>query len=211
MKLKQLLESPTFTPSQQARWESDDFISQQNIHKFYQFLGAVKIDNKMVEFFMLQNNKKLIGCIKSKMPWDGNEVGYHEIFVLVLTPPTIQLPANIQYTKIIQTKDVSTDLNFEGRGLATFVYFNILVDLLGYTVISDENHMFGGVKLWRKLSKEALHHNLKICLIKDGEYVLDKNNKPLIFNDTNFPKSKIWSTLPNQAGKNVLFVIQRIL
>lgn len=210
MKLKQLLEGPIFIPSSPREgWESDDYLSNQTLRRLYTHIGTTIFNNTNVDFFMLKNNKKIIGCIKSPHPFD-NVLTNKEIFVLVLDKPNISIPIDLQTNKLIQTKDVSTDINFGGQGLATFVYFNILVDKLGYTVVCDDQHYFGGIRLWRKMSRQALNHHLKICLIKNGEYVLDKNGQLLIFDDTNFPKSKIWSTLPNQAGKDVLFVIKRI-
>ena len=212
MKYKQLFEGPVFIPSSpREQWESDDYISYNYVAKNYVYLGTAKFNNKAVNFYESHNKKQIIGVIKSSMPWDIKEIGYHEIFVLWIKDVNVSLPTDLQHTNIIQIMDASTDVNFAGRGLATFVYFNILVDKLNYIIVCDEQHMYGGIRLWRKMSRAAMQYGKIIYLIKDGQYILDKNNQPLVFDDTNFPKSKIWSTLPNDRGKNVLFVIKNKL
>jgi hypothetical protein len=209
MNLKQIFESPIFNPLYvKAKWESDDYISKNHIAKNYDFLISIICNGAEVRFFELHNKKQIIGCIKSSMPWDETEIGYLEVFVVDFIPAIIPLPIDLQTNNVIQIKNAITDVRFAGRGLATFVYFNILVDRLNYVVICDDEHFFSGVKLWRKMAKLSMKYNKEILLINNGQYMLDKNNQPIIFNDTNFPKSKIWSTLPNNRGKNVLFVLR---
>jgi hypothetical protein len=209
MRYKQLLENPLFAPiSSRDYWDSDDYIDISDIKHNFTYLCSVIVNNIEVKFFELNNKQQIIGCIKSIMPYENNKPGYHMIFILHVKKTNIKLPVEFNNDNIIQTIDVSTDRKFAFRGLTTFVYFNVLVDKLGYTVVCGDEHLFGGVKLWRKMSRVAMQYNKVIYLIKDGQYVLDKNNQPLVFDDTNFPKSKIWSTLPNESGKNVLFVIK---
>lgn len=209
MKYKQLFETPMFNPHFiSARWESDDYISKQTIHKNYNFLISTIFNSVEVRFFELYNKKQIIGCIRSAMPWDETDIGYLQIFVLDINKPTIVLPDDLQNCISMQIKDVSTDVRFAGRGLATFVYFNILVDMLNYVVICGDEQFFSGIKLWRKMAKVSMKYNKEILIIHNGKYVLDKYNQPLVFTDTNFPKSKIWSVYPNMRGEQVLFVLR---
>lgn len=207
-----LQEAPLFIPSSPTEaWESNDYHSQNTIHREYNQITSTVLGGNIGVYILQhkQNPSRIIGVIKSGMPWNEQEEGFKIIFTLTLKQPSVHLPPDLQNKNVKQTTDVATDMNFAGRGLASFIYFT-LADK-GYILLSDENHLFGGIRFWRKMSRLAANSlgEFAVNLIQNGKYIEDKNGKPVQYDDNNYPKSKIWSTLPNVKGKDVTLVLQK--
>ena len=203
MKLKQIFETPIFIPlSPNDSWESEEYISDEQLKNCH-YLTSYTDENVNIDFYR-QGIFKIIGCVKETHPYEKS-LNNLIIFLLEYKLPTVLIPNDLN--NCVQIKDVNTDSRFGGRGIATFVYFNIMVDQLDYTVICDETHFFAGIKLWRKMARQSLKHNKEIRIVVDGKYICNNDGSILKFNDMNYPKSKIWSTQPNIKNKKVLLVI----
>jgi hypothetical protein len=58
------------------------------------------------------------------------------------------------------------------------------------------------------LSKLAGVNSYVINILDNGQLVKDESGAVLNFNGSNYPKSKIWSTTPDEKNKNVLLVMR---
>ncbi|MGI0075987.1 MAG: hypothetical protein ACREAU_01100 [Nitrosopumilaceae archaeon] len=216
MKLKDLLqEGPVFvppTPSEIIEDKNGSFISTKTARQKYTKIGVFPLAapiglHKSIDILLSKTGGSVIGIVPANRPID-NEMGYKDVFFLMFkeTLPDY-LPRELQHDAAKQVEGVETHKELRGRGLATFAYFTLVAK--GYTIISDFYHEFGGLKLWRRLAKLAGANNYNVnILLPNGDFVKDRNSNILEFNDGNYPKSKIWSTSPNQKHKDVLLVMR---
>jgi hypothetical protein len=217
MLLRDLLsESPMFLPPSGSESIFDDrgtYISAKTYKRSYTKIGVFPLpvalgDHKSVDILLSNSTKSVVGVVPAVRPIDG-DVGYKDVFFLMFKdtlPPN--LPPELHQSKMLQIDGVETHIELRGRGLSTFVYF--LLMNLGYTIISDFYHEVGGLKLWRKLSKLSGNNEYAINIIDNGQFVRDAAGNILNFDGTNYPKSKVWSTTPNDKNKNVLLVMRSV-
>lgn len=218
MKLIDLLqEGPVFFPPSRGVTVEDEkgtYISKKTYNRLYVKITQFQLPEPVgkhnsVDILLSKGGKLVEGVIPSKRPID-NDMGYRIVFSLMFKDilPNY-LPQELLHEKIVQVDGVGTHKQFEGKGLATFVYFTLVK--MGYVIISDFYHEFGGLKLWRRLAKLAgLNDYIVNILLENGEFVKDKEGNILNFNDGNYPKSKIWSTSPNVKHKETLLLMRSI-
>lgn len=214
MKLIDLVqEGPVFLPPKRGETIEDEhgtYISQNTFKRNYVKISEFPLsepigEHNKVEILLSKGGKLVEGVIPSKRPID-QDMGYRIVFSLMFKNTLPNVSKEILNKKTVQVDGVSTHKQFEGKGLATFVYFLLVHQ--GYTIISDFYHEFGGLKLWRKLARLAGLNDYQVNILDNGELVRDKEGNVLRFDDGNYPKSKIWSTAPNQSLKDVLLVMR---
>lgn len=216
MKLADLIqEGPVFlppSPSETVEDEKGTYISKNTYRRNYNKIAEFQLQQPIGKYssvdIMFNVRGRLVeGTIPAKRPIDG-DMGYRIVFSLMFKDALPNhFPQELLHKKVVQVDGVSTHKQFDSKGLATFVYFTLA--RMGYTIISDFYHEYGGLKLWRKLARLAGLNNYTVnILLENGEFVKDKEGNVLNFNDGNYPKSKIWSTSPNQKLKNVLLVMR---
>ncbi len=217
MKLIDLMEHPIFlSPGGESGSIEDEwgnYISTKTYRRSYTKIGEFPLKNpigkhKSVDILLSKSEKSVIGVIPAKRPIDGDD-GYRDVLFLMFkdTLPNY-LPTELQHNKVLQVDGVTTHKELRGQGFATFVYFTLINN--GFTILSDFYHEFGGLKLWRRLSRLAGVNNYVDNILDDGKFVTDKQGHILNFNDGNYPKSKIWSTSPSDAHKDVLLVMRAV-
>lgn len=215
MRLRDLLqEGPVFLPPEQSETVEDEkgtYISAKTAKRDYIKIGVFPLiipigKHNFIDILIGKSAKSVIGVIPSKRPIGGDD-GYKDVFFLMFKDELpIYLPEELDHDKVVQVDGVATHKEIRGRGLATFVYFTLVAH--GYTIISDFYHEYGGLKLWRKLSKTAGLNDYVINILDHGIFVKDDQGNILNFNDGNYSKSKIWSTTPDYKNKNVLLVMR---
>jgi hypothetical protein len=216
MNLQDLLEMPTFLPPTRGKTideEPGTYISRKTAIRNYKQIGKFPLyepigEHQYIDILMSNGGKLVEGIIPSTRPIHHDE-GYRIVFSLMFKDELPNyLPPDLQHSNVVQVDGVGTHKQFEGKGLATFVYFMLVKQ--GYTIISDFRHEFGGLKLWRTLAKLAGLNNYVVNILNNGEYIKDDKGNILSFNDGNYPKSKIWGTSPNEKHRNVLLVMRNV-
>jgi hypothetical protein len=117
-------------------------------------------------------------------------------------PVTDILPNDIKNP--LQVSTVYTDVDFEGRGVASYLY--ALVAKNRYTLISDRVQYLGGKLLWVKMTSRA-HFNDYIIKIwnEDTGYVKDGEGNDLEYNSKNIDASIIWK--PSTIGQKTVMIL----
>jgi hypothetical protein len=204
MKLKDLLtEMPIFLPPSGNDTIFNDlgsYISKKTYSRSYTKIGTFPVTigtAKSVDILMSKSGKSVVGVVPATRPID-KDVGYKDVFFLMFKDQLPNsLPPELNHDKVVQVDGVETTKELQGRGLSVFVYF-LLINM-GYTIVSDFFHEYGGLKLWRKLAKLSNHNDFIINIMDNGSYVLDDQGQPLKFTGDNFPKVK--SGVPLQTIK----------
>jgi hypothetical protein len=216
MKLSKLLqEGPIFLPPERGETIEDEqgtYISTKTAKRNYIKIARFPLPEPIGKHYfvdiMLSKGGKLVeGIIPAIRPIEQDE-GYRIVFSLMFkdTLPNY-LPIELQHENVVQVDGVGTHKQFEGKGLATFVYFTLVHK--GYTIISDFHHEFGGLKLWRRLAKLANLNDYRVNILHNGIFITDNYGNILNFDDGNYPKSKIWSTIPNIKHNDILLVMRQ--
>ena len=216
MNLQDLLEMPTFLPPTKDATIEDEvgtYISRNTANRNYKHIGKFPLPTLIgrhdhVDILISNGGKLVEGVIPSTRPIQHDE-GYRIIFSLMFKDELPNyLPPELQHENVVQVDGVSTHNQFEGKGLATFVYFMLVKR--GYTIISDFHHEFGGLRLWRTLARLAGLNNYVVNILNNRKFVEDNQGHTLNFNDGNYPKSKVWGTSPNEKYHNVLLVMRNV-
>lgn len=218
MKLADLLqEGPVFLPPSRGETIGDEtgtYISSKTYSRLYTKISQFQLPEPIgkhnsIDILLSKKGRLVEGVIPANRPID-DDMGYRIIFSLMFKDVLPRyLPQEIIHEKTVQVDGVGTHNQFEGKGLATFVYFTLAK--MGYTIISDFYHEFGGLKLWRRLARLAGLNDYAVnILLENGEFVKDVDGNILNFNDGNYPKSKVWSTTPNEKHRETLLVMRSI-
>lgn len=110
----------------------------------------------------------------------------------------------------LQVDGASVLSAFHGGSIATGMYFALAE--VGYVILSDTTQYRGGRKLWGKLIAFSKASNCAVYIIDNGKVLMD-NDKPLIYNGSNYLADDIWATKkssPDGSKRHVLLALKRI-
>lgn len=78
----------------------------------------------------------------------------------------------------------------------------------GYTLISDSTEYNGGKRLSRSVAKNSSALSCNVYIFTKGKLLM-MNGKPFIYNGSNLPDDKLWSTDPDMKHATTLFITKK--
>lgn len=184
------------------------FTSDGSLERNYKMLGFIEVESDMVELHILKETDKVIGTIKQNKPAPDNEPSNRVIFSLRFKNKhtLVKIPKNINQNKIIQVDKVSIDKDFEGYGIASFAYSQLVKT--GFIVLSDTSQFTDGRKLWEKMAKKAHLNSYEIYILDDEYGFKEKDGKTIMYNGTNVNADEIWSSGEDYSKEHILLMMK---
>jgi len=212
MKIKEvLLEMPYHHPGSMKKPDfTTSFTSSSSLERLYEKMlcekhASVGTD---VKFFLNKAHSKVIGVVDGVKP-KTNEKTNQIIFSLQFKDKhtLVKIPNEFGTKKILQVNSVSIHGDYEGEGIASFVYASLVA--AGYLVLSDTSQFDDGKMLWKKMAREA-HAESYTIFVLDDEYgfQVDKSGVPIRYDAKNIDDAKIWTAGLDQSGEHILLAMK---
>lgn len=175
--------------------------------EYVPFCQYITDGNVLFEFFQHKRKHFIIGGLRGIRKSDDKLMLY-EIFTLFnkTNHEIINVPNDIDESKIYQIDKVYINEEFRNKGLTTLIY-KTLADR-GYIVISDIYQYTGGVKFWKNLSKKIDHSKYKINVLNILSGYITKHGRVIDYNGSNISDDKIWTSDWNYEGKYLVLVLR---
>jgi hypothetical protein len=106
--------------------------------------------------------------------------------------------------KVLQVSLARIDDTQRIEGYGFRLYFELAK--AGYTIISDNLQYLGGQALWRKIAQLSHVTNYKVYVMDEGEFRLDADDKPIVYDGSNIDDSELWST--DSSRRYTLFALK---
>lgn len=185
------------------------FTSDSSLARLYEpAFAEITVEGEKISFYMLKATKKIIGTIKATKP-DTKQESNQIIFSIKFKSSTtlVKVPSELDSSKILQVDRTAIDPEYEGQGIASFVYISLAK--AGYIIISDSSQFEPGAQLWKKLAREAHVKNYEIYVL-DDEYgfMKDENGKIIKYDASNIDDAKIWSHDQDFSGSHILLTLK---
>ena len=117
---------------------------------------------------------------------------------------------DIDAEHVLQVDGASVLTTHQVSGVGTNLYLALAE--AGYVVLSDTTQYRGGRKLWEKLISFSQASGCAVYIIDNGKVIMD-DDKPLIYNGTNYSANEIWASKkssPDGSKRHVLLALKRI-
>lgn len=183
------------------------FLSDSSLERNYAMLGFVEARDEVVECHILvDDHPNVTGTIKEKHPegYDSNRVVFSLRFKSKHT--IVKIPQKIDQSRILQVDKVSIDKDFEGFGIASFVYAQLAKR--GFLVLSDTSQFTDGKMLWKTMATKANLRNYKIFVLDDEYGFIKKDGEPVVYDGSNIDDAKIWSSGEDLSKEHTLLLMQ---
>lgn len=214
MKLSELLESPEIRDQtiNQAKWVSMDdygnpgrFLSIETVDRKYDIIDHFTLPTDTTKPFIvgLTKTKTMAGVFYKTHNTDGVPVMAICSLLYVKQPIITQPPVDMSGA-IIQVDRVATVSQYEDTGIATRMYAAIVKQ--GYILVSDSIQYRGGMKLWKKVARQALPGGYLVHVFdtQTNDYLKDSDGAILTYNGSNLPDTAIWLT--GKPGQRYLLI-----
>lgn len=213
MKLQDLFEMPDFIDKDIEPFPfQTDMLSVDTINRSFDVIKKVSI-KKNHGWICLKKDKSVavIGYLSRRKPDNKpalSIVGEVE-FKASLDLSWVH-EINVESANVLQVDGASVLSAFHGGSIATSLYFALAE--AGYVVLSDTTQYRGGRKLWEKLISFSQASGCAVYIIDNGKVIMDED-KPLIYNGSNYSATEIWASKkssPDGSKRHVLLALKRI-
>jgi hypothetical protein len=208
MKVNQILtEMPYNHEGTMKRSFGMSYTSDTSLQRLYKpLLAEINADGIKVRFYVRIATDAIIGVIDGFKP-DGEKTNELVFILKFKTNNTlIKKPAEL-IGKIMQVDKVAISKDFEGQGIASFIYATLVKE--GNIILSDTSQFDDGKMLWKKMARKAGVSDYAVYIL-DDEYgfELGPDKKPLAYTSTNIDDAKIWSAGADVSKEHVLLVMK---
>lgn len=212
MKLNDLLEMSPYNPKGEEppkHWKEtfDMFLSDNTLQRLYDHLIDLNTTTGIeIKFYLHQNKKIVYGGIKST-----NEVGDEGVSIVFVLqfkskPTLINYPKGVKRNKLLQVNKVNTKTEFEGQGIAMFIYQTLVKNNI--LILSDITKLDGGKALWKKMARRSHLHDYKIRILDNERgFLKDSKGNIIEYNNTNLDDSQIWTSGLDFSGEHLLLLM----
>lgn len=107
----------------------------------------------------------------------------------------------------VQVDCVEAKKQDQGFGFGYRLYRDIIN--AGFVVISDNTQFIKGRALWEKIVRRSGIDCHDVFIMYQGELITDDDGKPIVYDGTNYPATRIWGRPGSQQHHHTLLVAKK--
>lgn len=213
MKLQDLFEMPDFIDKDIEPFPfQHKSYSIEAVERSFEVIKKLKI-SKNIFWVAIKKNKEIavLGVLSTRAE-DSKPI--LKVVAEVEFKSTLDLSwgreFDVDAKHVLQVDGASVLTSHQVSGIGSNLYFALAE--AGFVVLSDTTQYRGGRKLWEKLIAFSKASACAVYIIDNGKVVMD-NDKPLIYNGSNYSADDIWATKkssPDGSKRHVLLALKRI-